>query len=112
MAGETGEGACEPIEGVAGGLGRGFLFEYACFHGPGAAETPVGRDHLLNEAVLHAIGRLEAPEVVVEDVLKALRQLTGQDDLAGEQAMLEGIVRRTPFAFGSDRTPGERAVGA
>ena len=109
--GEICEGVGQAIERVAGRLGGGFIFEQTGFDGPGAAEAPVGGDHLLDHAELHAIGGLEAIEVVFQDGLEALGRFVVHDDLAGEQAMAEGVLRRTPFALGGDGTDGASAIG-
>src|ERR1039458_6571251 len=48
--GKAGEGFGHAIQRVAGWLGFGFVFEEAGFDGPGAAQTPVGSDQLLDHA--------------------------------------------------------------
>jgi len=98
--GETAEGGGHTVERAAAGLGLDLLFHHAGLKGPGAAETPVGNDHFLDEAVLHAIGGPEAIEVVVEDVLEAVLGFSGYDDLTGKQHMSALIARGTQFAPG------------
>jgi hypothetical protein len=71
----------------------------------------VGSDHILDHAELHAIGGLEAIEVVIHDGLKTFGRFILHDDLVGEHAMFGGILRRTPFALGGDRTDGASAIG-
>ena len=68
-------------------------------------------NHLLDEADLHAIGGLEAIEVVVHDRRETFGRFILHDDLVGEQAMAGGILRRTPLALGGNRTEGASAVG-
>ena len=87
------------------------VFEEASFDGPGAAETPVGSDHLLDHAELHAIGGLETSEVVIHHGFEPLRGFLAHDDMPGEQAVTDGILRRTPFAFGGKWTFGASAIG-
>jgi hypothetical protein len=69
----------------------GFIFEQAGFDGQGAAETPVGGYHLFDHAELHAIGGLEAIEVVIHDLRETFGRFILHDDLVGEQAMAGGI---------------------
>src|ERR1039458_2085563 len=76
FGGEIIEGASEAIERIGGLLGGGFIFEEPGFHGQGAAEAPVGSDHILDHAELHAIGGLEAIEGVIYDRLKKDRERT------------------------------------
>ena len=73
FGGEIVEGIGEAIERIGGGLDGGFIFEQSGFDGQGAAETPVGGDHLLDHGELHAIGGLEAIEVLVHDSFETLR---------------------------------------
>ena len=111
FGGEIIEGVSEAIERIGGLLGGGFIFEEPGFDGQGAAEAPVGSDHILDHAELHAIGGLEAIEVVIHDRLKTFGRFILHHDLVGEQAMFGGILRRTPFALGGDRTDGASAIG-
>jgi hypothetical protein len=111
FGGEVVEGVGDAIERIGGSLVGGFIFEQAGFDGQGAAETPVSSDHLLDQAVLHAIGGLKAIEVVIHDSLETFGRFIAHDDLAGEQAMAGGIFRRTPLALGGDRPGGARAIG-
>lgn len=110
FGGEIREGIGYAIQRIAGGLGGGFIFEQPGFEGPGAAETPVGSDHLLDHGELHAIGGLEAIEVLGEDRLETLRRFIAHDDLASEQAVAGGILRRPPLAPGGDRTGGASPI--
>jgi hypothetical protein len=111
FGGQIIEGAGEAIERVGGLLGGGFIFEHAGFDGQGAAETPVGGDHFLHHGELHAVGGLEAIEVVIHDRLETFGRFILHNDLVGEEAMAGGILRRTPLALGGDRTDGASAVG-
>jgi hypothetical protein len=54
------------------------------FDGPGPAHAPPSRHHLLNDAKLDAVGRLEAFEVIGEDFREALGRFILQDYDAGE----------------------------
>jgi hypothetical protein len=83
--GETGEGIGDAVEGISGRLGGSFVFEQAGFESPGAAKTPVGSDHLLDQADFNAIGRLQATEVIVQDSLETLGRFISHDEMAGEQ---------------------------
>src|ERR1035438_8022381 len=112
LFGEILEGDGEAIERVGGLLGGGFIFEQAGFDGQGAAETPVGGDHLLHHEELHAIGGLEASEVVIHGRLETFGRFILHNDLVGEQAMAGGILSRTPLALGGDRTDGASAIRA
>ena len=111
LGGEIGECGGQAVERATGSLAGGLLFDDSGFDGPGAAETAVGSDHLLDQAVFDAIGGSEALEVVIEDGLKSLRTFAGEYDLGGEQAVGDGILRRSPFAFGGDGSFGTGAVG-
>ena len=111
FGGEIIEGVGEAIERIGGLLGGGFIFEEPGFDGQGAAEAPVGSNHFLDHAELHAIGGLEAIEVVIHDRLETFGRFILHDDLVGEQAMAGGILRRTPLALGGDRSGGARAIG-
>jgi hypothetical protein len=68
-------------------------------------------NHLLDEADLHAIGGLEAIQVLVHDRVESFGRLIAHDDMAGEQAVAGGILRREPLALGGDRTDGASAIG-
>ena len=50
-------------------------------------------NHLLDEADLHAIGGLEAIQVLVHDSLEGLRRLIAHDAIAGEQSVAGGFLR-------------------
>jgi hypothetical protein len=104
FGGKIDEGIGDAVQSVAGRLSGGFIFEHAGFESPSAAETPVGSDHFLDHAELHAIGRLEAIEVIAEDSLETFGRFVAHDDLAGKQSMADGILRRTSLALSSDRT--------
>jgi hypothetical protein len=107
---EAGEGVGHAIEGVGGGLCAGFIIEHAGFDRPGAAQTPVGGDHLLDETELHAIGGLEAKEVLIDDNLESFRGFIAHDDLAGEKTVVEGILRRTLLAQYGDGAFGKGTI--
>jgi hypothetical protein len=83
--GEVGEGFGHAIQRVGGCLGFGFVFEEAGFDGPGAAEAPVGSDHLFDHTELHAIGGLETREVVTQDGFETLRGFIAHDAMFDEQ---------------------------
>jgi hypothetical protein len=93
FGGEVLEGVGYAIERIGGSLSGGFIFEQSGFDGPGAAETPVGSDHLLDQAELHAVGGLETIEVFRQDGLETFGRFIVHDDLAGEQTMAGGILR-------------------
>jgi hypothetical protein len=50
--------------------------------------------------------------VVAQDGLETFRRVIAHDDMAGEQAVADGILRRTPLARGGNRTLGSRPVGS
>jgi len=102
FGGEVLEGVGYAIERIGGSLSGGFIFEQSGFDGPGAAETPVGSDHFLDQGELHAIGGLQATEVLIEDGVKTFRLFIAHDDLAGEQPVTGGILRRTALAGDGD----------
>jgi hypothetical protein len=111
FGGEVLEGVGYAIERIGGSLGVGLIFEQSGLDGPGAAEPPVGSDHLLDEAELDAIGGLDAIEVGRQDRLETFGRFIAHDDLASEQAMGDGILRRAPFALGGKWTLGAGAIG-
>ncbi len=104
FGGQVDEGIGDAIQSVAGRLSGSFIFEHAGFESPGAAETPVGSDHFLDHAELHAIGGLQAIEVIAEDGLETLGRFVAHDDLACKQSVADGILRRNSLALSSDRT--------
>ena len=99
FGGEIGEGIGDAIQGIRGRLGSGFIFEQAGFESSGAAQTPIRSDHLLDHAGFHAIGRLQATEVIIQDGLENLGGLIAHDNMASEQAVGGGILRRLSFAL-------------
>jgi hypothetical protein len=111
FGGEFLEGGGYAIERIGGGLGVGLILEQSGFDGPGAAEAPVGSHHLLDQAELHAVGGLEAIEVLGEDGLETFGRFIAHDDLLGQEAMGYGILRRAPFAVGGKWTLGAGAIG-
>lgn len=111
FGGEFGEGIGNAIHGIAGWLCGGFIFEEAGFLSPGAAKTPVGSDHLLDQADLHAIGGLEDGEVIHHYRLETFEGFVAQDHVAGEQSVGGGILGRVSLALRGDRTPGASPIG-
>jgi hypothetical protein len=71
----------------------------------------VGGDHFLHHEELHAIGGLEAVEVVIHGRLETFGRFILHNDLLGEEAMAGGILRRTPLALGGEGTDGTSAIG-
>jgi hypothetical protein len=111
LGGEAGEGIGDAIEGISGRLGGSFVFEQAGFESPGAAKAPVGSDHLLDQADFNAIGRLQATEVIFQDSLETLGRFISHDEMAGEQAVADGILGRLLLAPGSNGTGGASPIG-
>jgi hypothetical protein len=103
FGGEIDEGIGYAIQSVAGGLSVRFIFKHAGFESPGTAEAPVGSDHFLDHAELHAIGGLQANEVIVEDRLETLGRFVAHDDLTGKESVSDGILRRISLALSGDR---------
>ncbi len=111
FGGEVLEGIGYTIEGIWGSLGSGLIFEQPGFDGPGAAQAPVRSDHLLDHAQLHAIGGADASDVFGDDGRETFGRFIAHDDLFREQAVAEGILRRTLFALGGKWTLGAGAIG-
>jgi hypothetical protein len=99
-------------DGLAGlaGLLDGFGLEAV-----GAAQTPVAGGQTLDEELLEgALGLQvfgEGNEEVVVVVVGFVRVLGGQDDLVGEQAVLDGVLGGAGFAFGGPGAGGFFGVG-
>jgi len=84
LGGEIHEGSGYAIQRIGRRLSDGPVFEHTGFGSPGAAETPVGSDHLLDHAELHAVDGLQAVEMVVENGLETLGRFIAHDDLTGQ----------------------------
>ncbi len=110
--GESGEGVGHAVEAVGGGLGGDLLLQHSGFEGPGAAQTPVGRGHLLDHPQLEAVGGLEAIEIVAHEAFETLGGLVVEEEALGEEAVAGGVAGGTLFSFRGDRAMGESAVGA
>lgn len=91
-------------------VGKGFRHE-SVFDSPGAAETPVGGGHLFDHAELDPIDGIEAFDVLGEQFGEAIDGFTGENHAIGEEAMADGVLRRTAFAVGGLRAAGESTVG-
>ena len=65
--GEIGEAVGHAIKGIGGVLGCGFILEQPGLHRQRTAVTPMGCDHFLDHAELHAISGPEPFEVVIHD---------------------------------------------
>ncbi len=111
LGGEIHKAIGDAVQRIAGRLSSGPVFEHTGFESPGAAETPVGSDHLLDHAELHAIDGLQAVEMIVEDGLETLGRFIAQDDLAGQQSMADGVLRGASLALRGDGTGGESSIG-
>ena len=111
FVGEVGEGVGQAIQGIGGRLGVGGIFKLAGFDCPGAAEAPVRSDHLFDHAEFHAIGGLEAAEVVRHDGFETRGGFVVQDDVAGQETVAGGILRRPPFAIRGEWTFGASTIG-
>jgi hypothetical protein len=84
LGGEIREGSGYAIQRIGGRLSGGPVFKHTGFESPGAAEAPVGSDHLLDHAELHSVGGPQAVEMVIEDGLETLGRFIAHDDLAGQ----------------------------
>jgi len=95
----------------AGVFGQEAVFEHAGFDCPGAAEAPVSGDHFFNEAVLDAIGGLEAFQMIVEDDVEGFLRFVIEHETAGEETVAERVFRRALFPLRRDRAAGAGAIG-
>jgi hypothetical protein len=84
----------------------------AGFDGPGAAQTPEGGDHFLDDAELDVVDGAVALDVLVEEDVEVLAALVGQDDAVGEKAVADGVEGRSLFSRGCDGAAGAGTVGA
>jgi len=109
--GQLAESAGDADHIVAGGLGGEAFGEQRVFDGPGAAQAPVRRGHLLDHSALDAIDGAEALPVRGEKGLKALAGLRGEDHAVGQEAVTDGVLGRTAFSLRGLRAAGTRAVG-
>jgi len=106
-----GEGACREVAAIVEGLADGAELEAL-----GAAEAPVGggeaRDeHLLDDAAgLEFVAEVGDEGVEVGGILGAVA--AENDDLAGAQAVLEGVLGGAGLAFGGPRSGGPASVFA
>jgi hypothetical protein len=81
------------------------------FHGPGTAHSPPGGGHLLDHGLLDAIDGCEALHVLVEECVKALQGLAGEDYAVGQETVTDSVLGRAEFAFRGGRATGKTAVG-
>ena len=77
---EVGEGGGDTRDFVAAGLLGEGVIEEAGFDGPGAAEAPVGGDHLLDDAEFDLISRFEPLDVMGGEVVEAGAGLVGEHE--------------------------------
>jgi hypothetical protein len=110
--GERGEGGSDGADGVGLALGVGGVFEQAGFDGPSAAHAPVRGNHFLDHAEFHAIGGLEAVEVLGQQIFEGCAGFLIQDDAAGEQAVADGVLGRAMLPLRRGRTLRAGSVGA
>jgi len=78
FAGRILESSGDTVDGGSGGSGiAGGFVEQVRFDGPGAAGTPLGGGHFLDQAELEAVDGLEPLDVMSEDGLKRLGGFIG-----------------------------------
>jgi len=111
-AGEAGEGVREAVEVDFGGLGDDLSIEEAGFDGPGAAQAPMGRGNLLDDAEFQAIGGLEVVDVAGQEGREGLGALDFQGHASGQEAVADGVSRGAPFRVRGNGAAGESSVGA
>jgi hypothetical protein len=108
--GETHGEAVEIAE--TGGASLHVELEGAHFGGGHAAHAPVGGDHFFDDILLDLVDRLKAGDVGLVHVAEGFGVFVGQQQGGGEDAMLDGVLRRPGLPFGSFGTAGERTIGA
>ncbi len=90
-AGKRTECAGYAVERFGGALLSYGLVHQASFDGPGAAEAPVRRSHLLDHPKLDAVGGLKAFEVLIEEGAKAFRGFVFKNNGAGQQSVANRV---------------------
>ena len=96
--GQFGEGGGHAADFVAGRLGVDGVGLQLGFDGPGAAQTPEGGDHVLDDAAFDVVDGVVELDVLVHEDVEAGAVLGGQDDALGEQAVADGVEgRRSAF---------------
>jgi hypothetical protein len=92
--GQPGEGGGQAADSVAGRLVVDGLREHVGFNGPGAAQTPEGGDHFLDDAELDVVDGVVELDVLVHEDVEAGAGLGGQDHALGEKAVADGVEGR------------------
>jgi hypothetical protein len=110
--GQVGESAGNAAEFVAGLVGGHGVIVETGFDGPGAAQTPEGGDHFLDDAELDVVDGAVALDVLVEEDFEVLAAFVGQDDAVGEKAVADGVEGRSLFSRGCGGAAGAGTVGA
>jgi hypothetical protein len=98
--GQVGESAGKAAELVTGLAGSHGVFVETGFDGPGAAQTPEGGDHFLDDAELDVVDGAVALDVLIEEDVEVLAALVGQDDAVGEKAVADSVEGRSLFSGG------------
>lgn len=89
--GEVAEGGGEAIELCVRFEAFHLLIEHAGFDGEGAAQAPVGGDHLFDEPELDFVDGAEAVDVGIDQCLEDGAALIAEEHALGEQAVAHGV---------------------
>ena len=110
--GETREGVGHAVEVASRGLSGGLFVDEAGFDGPGAAQTPMGYDHLLDHGEFEAGGRPQMVEVVGERGSEGFGTFAFQGHTLSQEAVAESVLSGALFPLRGERAAGESSVGA
>ena len=110
--GETREGVGHAVEVASRGLSGGLFVDEAGFDGPGAAQTPMGCDHLLDHGEFQAGGRPQVVDVVGKRGSEGFRTFVFQDHTLSQQAVAASVLSGALFPLRGERAVGESSVGA
>jgi hypothetical protein len=90
QAGEFGNGEPRGIE--SGSLDVHFMIQQSGVEGEDAGETPVDGSEFASQAILYLVGRLDAADVVGDEILESCGVFVRENDcVGGVAAVLEGV---------------------